>query len=180
MDDVPQPSVNESTESYLELPTIAEEVTREALSGMPGMTMRKGTDDEDAGNQQIGGGLKTDSVGLIDGKPVLGIQTTITTDSRVQLQKTQEMIDRPFIRLRDGSMKQADTSIPRAVVALEPRLVREYAKDRDLSKHPELSRQIFDRLIIVLGKLEGMTKNPKEKSLAASLQKVCKLHRASL
>jgi hypothetical protein len=158
----------------------AEQALLDALSLIPGMRVRHATPEEDSGRQEIVKDPAIDVVGYVGEKPAFAVQLTTASDSVVLAKKKQELLDRPFIRLRNGEMGPGDTAIPRALVIIDAKSAHEYFTDPDITKHPLLRRQIADGLILNMKLALMKTKNPKEQQLVHGLLDAFTVHRRSL
>jgi|GEM_PF-5705931 len=158
----------------------AEQALLDALALVPGMEARHATAEEDSGRQEIVKDLAIDVIGYFAGKPAFAVQLTTATDSLVLYKKKQELLDRPFIRLRNGDMGPNDTAIPRALVIIDATSARKYHADPHIEKYPQLQKQIEDGLILNMKYALMKTKNPKEQQLVNGLLTAFSEHRQSL
>lgn len=141
----------------------AEKAVADFLRSVVGMETRPATKVEDSGLQQIVKDKAIDIVGYLEGRPAIGIQITTATDSKVRSNKTNDLINRPFIRLFE--MTSSDVAIPRSLVFVDAVEIKSFLFDQDITKHPKLARQIIEGNIASL-KIDLMkTKNPKEQDL---------------
>ncbi len=145
----------------------AEKVVIKFFELFPGMKVRPATPLEDSGRNQIVKDSAIDIVGYMEGLPAIGLQITTATDSAARLNKTADLLNRPFIRLPE--MIPSDTAIPRSLVFIDAAEVSGFLADHDISKHPKLIKQIIESNLSSL-KLDLMkTKNPKEQDLIQKL-----------
>jgi hypothetical protein len=145
----------------------AEEAVIEFFKSIPGMDIRTATAEEDSGALQIVKDKAIDAVGYLEGKPSLGLQITTSTDNKTRDQKKADLLNRPFIRLPE--MKSADVSMPRSLVFVDAKEVKEFFKDRNFDNHPKLTQQIIESNINSLRLSLLKTKNPKEIALINKL-----------
>src|SRR3989344_6534751 len=128
---------------------------------IPELKVRPATPLEDSGKSQIVKDKALDRIGYLEGRAVIGLQITTTTDSAIRSSKSEDLLNRPFIRLDE--MTAADTAIPRALVFLDAEEVRSFSADHNIPKHTKLASQIIEGIANSL-KLDLMkTENPKEK-----------------
>ncbi len=115
---------------------------------IPGMHIRAATPDEDSGKSQIVKDKAIDAVAYMNGKPVLGLQITTATDSVARYEKRTDLLQRPFIRLRE--MKLSDSAIPRALVFIEAKAIKDFLSEKDFKKQPAMALQILSSCIASL------------------------------
>jgi hypothetical protein len=116
------------------------------LSGIPGLKVRPATLEEDMGPENGGHQTIDLVVSFSDtNKPAFAIQITSSDRRGVMEKKLKEIRDHPFIRL--DTMIKGDSAIPKVLVALEARQIKNFFENPDLTKHPELSIKVLDDIL---------------------------------
>lgn len=134
---------------------------------IPEFKARFATPEEDKG-PEIGGHQTVDLVvSFSDDKPAFAIQITSSVENGVIKKKLQEMRDHPFIRL--DSIKRGDSAIPKVLVALDARQIKDFFENPDLAKHPELSIKVIDDIIRSLNFDLAQTQISLEKEAVSKL-----------
>ncbi|MBX4204833.1 MAG: hypothetical protein KW788_01430 [Candidatus Doudnabacteria bacterium] len=145
----------------------AEEVVMEFFKSIPAIEIRPATTLEDSGKEQIGKDKAIDAIGYLEGKPALGLQITTATDSKIRNQKSNDLLNRPFIRLPE--MKTTDTAMPRTLVFIDAAEVKSFLQDHNFDNHPKLKHQIVESNVNSLKLALMKTQNPKEQELINKL-----------
>lgn len=127
-------------------------------TAFPNMEIRPATPQEDAGEEQ--GGKMVDAIAYLDKKPALALQITSTIDKDQKLKKMQELMDHPTVRFEET--KPQDPPADRILVYVDAKEVKELSQDKDLSKHPQIGKNIFESMLLSLTVSLRQTKNPKE------------------
>jgi len=137
------------------------------FNGIPELKARFATQKEDEGSENGGRQTVDLVVSFNDDKPAFAIQITSGVSKDIINKKLTEMRDHPFIRLE--SMKKGDSAIPKALVALDARQIKNFFENPDLSKHPELSLKVIDDILRSLAFDLTQTQLPLEKEAVSEL-----------
>jgi hypothetical protein len=162
-----------------ELADAAEDAVTDFLKGfIPGVEVRKSTEEEDSGSKQIVRGAKIDRVVIINKKPVMAIQVTITGNERVLRAKQEDVENRPFVRL--GEMRPQDPAVPKVLVTLNGRTIEVFEDDgKNFDDHKEILMRILNEIRKWLEIDLLKTKNPEEQERIKRLEEIFSMEKAS-
>ncbi|MSU45095.1 MAG: hypothetical protein EXS47_00460 [Candidatus Zambryskibacteria bacterium] len=138
----------------------AEDLTVDFFNAI-GFDTRLSTASEDSGTRDIGPKQTIDAVTYYEGRPAMGVQITTTSFRDVREKKLNEMRARPFVRLDE--MKPTDPAIPRVLIYLDAKDVKNFGSDPDFKHHPKIADQILSSCILSLQFDSSQTKNHGEK-----------------
>lgn len=134
-------------------------------SRIAGLETRLSTMDEDAGLSEAGKAI--DTVSYLDGEPVMVSQVYTGDRSGEMAKRLEELKSHSFVRLKE--MKREDTAIPKVLIPLDAKSIREFSKNPDFEKHPEIAIKIIDSCLASLKLVKGRTKIPAEQDIAQRL-----------